>query len=53
MKKTIVINFKNLPDGQLGITVTVSKGVLKDQIISVLDVVKEAVSKVDIQKDKP
>ena len=52
MKKTIVINFENLPDGQLAVTVTVSKGVLKDQIISVLDVVKEAVSKVDIKKDK-
>ena len=52
MKKTIVIKFKSLPNGQLAVTVTVSKGVVKDQIISVLDVVKEAVSKVDIQKDK-
>ena len=52
MKKTIVIKFENLPNGQLAVTVTVSKGVVKDQIIAVLDVVREAVNKTDIQKDK-
>ena len=52
MKKTIVIKFEDLPNGHICATVTVSKGVVKDQIIAVLDVVKEAVSKVDIQKDK-
>ena len=53
MKKTIVINFKNLPDGQLGITVTVSKGVLKDEAIAVLDLVKEAVNKKINHQNKP
>ena len=57
MKKTIVINFECLRNGHINATVTVSKGFVKDEVIAVLDVVKEgiikaAANKVDIQKDK-
>ena len=41
-----------MPNGQLAVSVTVTKGVLKNEVIAVLDVVKEAVNKVDIKKDK-
>ena len=49
MKKTIAIKFEALPNGQLAVTVTVTKGVLKNEAIAVLDLVKESIIK---QKDK-